>query len=119
MAETKTVLVVEDEPVHAMDMEESLSELGWNVLGPAPTAERAFGLIEDTTPDIAILDYNIRGGTSEEIALALLDRTVPVVFLSGDNLTSNEGPLQDCPVLSKPVNIREISAVLTQLLSAQ
>ena len=118
MADAKKVLLVEDEAIIAMDLDMSLSDLGWDVIGPASTAAQAFSLIEADTPDIAILDFNIRGGTSEQIAISLLEKSVPVVFLSGDRTTTQIESLKDCRVVSKPVLIKHLQSVLTEILGA-
>jgi len=114
MGEGRKILLVEDNAIIAMDMELSLSEAGWRVIGPVATAQQAFDHIRDGLPDLAILDFNIRGGTSEEIALALMEESVPVVFLSGDNTTTQIESLKNCPVLSKPVAFGTIHALLVR-----
>lgn len=119
MDDPKLVLVVEDDALIAMDLEQSLTDHGWHVIGPAPTADQALRLIEDKLPDIAVLDFNIRGGTSEEIAIALIDRSVPIVFLSGDSTTSGIERLEDCRVLPKPIAISEIQTVLIEVLGGK
>lgn len=115
MGEQKTVLIVEDELIIAMDLEQSLEDLGWTVLGPASTAKKAFQLLEKKTPNVAILDFNVRGGTSEELALGLMERGVPVVFLSGDSTTTQIEGLKDCRVLAKPVKMDTIKDVLDEI----
>ena len=59
------VLVVEDEFLIAMDLEAMLREHGWRVLGPAATVEEALRLLDGggETPDVALLDVNLRGRT--------------------------------------------------------
>lgn len=116
MAEAKKVLLVEDDAIIAMDMEMSLSDAGWEVIGPAATAEAALDMIAKTRPDVAILDFNIRGGTSEPVATHLLAMSIPVVFLSGDNKTTEIAGLAHCHVLSKPVSMEEVQRQLNKEL---
>ena len=118
MADAKKVLLVEDEAIIAMDLDMSLSDLGRDVIGPASTANHAFSLIDADTPDIAILDFNIRGGTSEQIAISLLEKSVPVVFLSGDSTTTQIECLKDCRVVPKPVLMKYLHSLLTDILRA-
>ena len=55
------VLVVEDEFLIAMDLECLLERNGWRVLGPAATVKEALRLLDGETPDVALLDVNLRG----------------------------------------------------------
>lgn len=116
MDNAKKILLVEDDPITAMDFEMSLSDLGWDVLGPAATSKSAFDLITQDLPDIAVLDFNIRGGTTEELARYLIKRSVPVVFLSGDSTTTEIEDLETCKVVSKPVVMSKLHLTLTEVL---
>ena len=78
------ILVVEDENVIAQEIENSLRELGYEVLGRASSADEALRGVADSRPDIVLMDIQLRGlrdgiQTAEE----LRDRfRIPVVFLS-------------------------------------
>lgn len=79
------ILIVEDEPLLAMDLEAQLSQMGHTVVGMAPDAEAAFGLAERARPDLALVDLNLRDGlTGPQIASQLSrDREMVVVFVTG------------------------------------
>lgn len=79
------VLIVEDEPLLAMDLEAQVSEMGHTVIGTAPDAESAFGLAGRKRPDLALVDLNLRDGlTGPQIASELSrDRGMIVVFVTG------------------------------------
>lgn len=115
MDNRKTVLLVEDDAIIAMDMEMNLSDLGWLVLGPTATAQGASDILKTTMPDLALLDFNIRGGTSENLAMSLIEQSVPVIFLSGDNKATDIQGLKDCKVLSKPVSTLDLEAAIKSL----
>jgi two-component SAPR family response regulator len=112
MGSKKSVLVVEDELMIAIDLEESLLELGWNVVGPVAHTDRALELIGKEIVDVGLLDYNLRNDTSEQIALALLKKSVPVIFLSGDTLRQRPERLKHCQIIAKPVSIDELNKAL-------
>ena len=57
----RLVLVVEDEFLIALDLELLLRRHGWRVLGPAATVDQALRLLRGETPDVALLDVNLRG----------------------------------------------------------
>ncbi len=74
------VLVVEDELVLAMELETNLLELGQQVIGLAGDAEEALSLANGTTPDVALVDLNLRDGlTGPQIARALVEQYGAVV----------------------------------------
>jgi DNA-binding response OmpR family regulator len=77
------VLVVEDNPVVALDYEWELEECGHAVLGPVATVRRAVKLIEETPPDGAILDYHLKGETSARLLEMLGRAGTPFVVVTG------------------------------------
>lgn len=98
-----TVLIVEDDGVVAMDIEDELNSRGWLVLGAVGSERRALAVIEKTLPDLAVLDINLRGRKSFELALALRSKGVCVVFVSGNSVADLPKDLKDCPFIHKPV----------------
>ncbi|TSD90835.1 response regulator [Mycobacterium sp. KBS0706] len=52
----KTILIVEDEFLIAMDLEMILRRHGWLILGPAATVAEALRLLQAELPSVAILD---------------------------------------------------------------
>jgi DNA-binding response OmpR family regulator len=79
------VLIVEDEPLLAMDLEAQLSQMGHTVIGIAPDAEAAFGLADGARPDLALVDLNLSDGlTGPQIASELSrDKSMTVLFVTG------------------------------------
>jgi DNA-binding response OmpR family regulator len=79
------VIIVEDEPLLAMDLEAQLLQMGHMVIGTAPDAQTAFELADGTSPDLALVDLNLSDGlTGPQIATALSrDKGVIVVFVTG------------------------------------
>ena len=72
-----SVLVVEDEPLIAFDLEDMLARMGCVVIGPAPTVNRALELLAHKEPDFAILDVNLRRERATPVAEALRVRRIP------------------------------------------
>jgi CheY-like chemotaxis protein len=79
----KRVLVVEDEPLVALMMADQLIEIGYNVIGPAFTIPEARHLAETASLDAAIIDLNLHGIFSGEVADTLSRRQIPFLFISG------------------------------------
>ena len=80
----RRVLLAEDEPLVAMELESQLQALGFTVVGPASTLQEALQLVgEDVALDAAVLDVNLRGQAVFPVADLLVRRGVPVVFATG------------------------------------
>ena len=56
------IRVVEDDPIIAEDIALTLEDLGYRIAGKAPDAEQALRLLEDTLPDLVLLDIDLGGG---------------------------------------------------------
>ena len=78
-----TVLVVEDEFIIALDLSETVRDLGYRVEGPYANKDHAFIAIDQEMPDVAILDVMTAGGEVFPLADALTEAGVPIIFHSG------------------------------------
>jgi DNA-binding LytR/AlgR family response regulator len=78
------VLVVEDESIVSKDIQYSLKKLGYNVVGAAPTGERAVELAEELNPDIILMDIMLKGKiTGIEASAQIKEKlNIPVIFLT-------------------------------------
>ena len=81
--ERPTILVVEDEFIIALDLSETVRDLGFRVEGPFADKENAFIAIDQQMPDCAILDVKTADGEVYPLADALADAGVPIIFHSG------------------------------------
>ena len=78
------VLVVEDEPLLAVDLEMLLEEAGCEVVGPARSAKRAFRLLEEAGPvDFALLDLSLGDERNDRLPDTLAEQGTPFAFLTG------------------------------------
>ncbi len=82
-----SILVVENEAVLALDLADTLQGLGYDVLGPAATADDACQLARDEHPDVVLMDIRLNGdrdgiAAAQEIASQL---GVKVIFLSAES----------------------------------
>jgi CheY-like chemotaxis protein len=110
------ILIVEDEPLIAMMLEEWMIDLGHIAVGPAASVSSALALIGLEKCDAAILDFNLRGETSESIASELSNQNIPYAFASGDSGLERNPNFQNKPMLPKPYLFETVSKILTQLL---
>lgn len=116
MSQTR-ILIVEDEPVIVLDIEESLIALGYEVVAVADCAEAALAAIDQTHPDLVLMDIQLRGDqTGIEIANQVWQQYhLPVVFLTAhaDEATlAQMGTVQLFGYIVKPFEIRDLRVVL-------
>lgn len=78
------VLIVEDEAIVACDIERRLLKAGYAVPGIAASGDEALAKVEQTAPDLVLMDIHLQGA-SDGIAVAAEVRNrfqLPVVFLT-------------------------------------
>ena len=78
-----TILVVEDEPLIALDIEDALTALGVTVRLARSIAEARRGLLAVPPPQLVLLDVVLPDGRSFDLAQEILDMGLPLVFLTG------------------------------------
>jgi DNA-binding response OmpR family regulator len=97
------ILIVEDEPFIAFDLQMAVEEFGAIAIGPASTVAEALGLIAQEVIDGAILDVNLPDGTIGPV-LDALPKGVSIVVQTGVGLPSEIRAVHpDVPVYTKPV----------------
>lgn len=107
------VLLVEDEPLLAMLLEESLADLGHEPVGAAANVEQAHALLDLGPVDCALLDFSLGAtDTSVEIAQRLERLCVPFCYLSGHTSLENDSGAPEAPLLTKPVAMDALSRAL-------
>ncbi len=117
-ASGRSVLMVEDNVILAMDMVDTLTRMGATQIKTASTVEAALIHLNNFHFDFAILDVNLRGVVSFEIAKRLLEMNVPFLFVTGyGSKIEIPAKMKDIPVLTKPVDDGTISSVIAELLA--
>ena len=106
---TARVLIVEDEELIAMDMSDTVEELGHTVVGVARSEQSAIEMALQTSPELVLADVRLRGGGSGTRAIErILGKSpVPVIFVTGhpDGVRSDAAASIYC--VAKPFN-REV-----------
>ena len=111
----KRFLVVEDEPLVAMDIAAQLEDAGAEIVGPVGHAAAAQRLIEDEHLDAALLDANLAGVPVDAIAASLVRKDVPFAFVSGYGRESLPSRFAAAQVLSKPFSAEQLLELATTL----
>jgi ActR/RegA family two-component response regulator len=107
------VLIVEDNFLVGVMIASLVRKMGYQVVGPVPSVDKGLHAARSMELAGAVLDINIRGGTSEDIALELESRGVPFFFVTGyaSPLLISE-KLKATLRLSKPVNEGEFKTAV-------
>ncbi len=111
------VLVVEDEPLIAMDLGSALRGAGCEVVGPVSRLDRALRHVDEGGLDAAVLDINLGGETVFALADVLALRDVPFVFLTGYDRSALPERLRDRPLSGKPFSSRSLLALLERTVA--
>jgi PAS domain S-box-containing protein len=111
------VLIVEDEPIVAMDLKQEIQEFSYDVVGVAESADDALMIVQDTVPDFALMDIRIVGSMDGiQTARALRHwYHVPSIFLtsySDDATLSRAARTMPYGYLTKPFKSAELKAAL-------
>jgi DNA-binding response OmpR family regulator len=116
----KTVLIVEDEFLIAMDLKLMLEDRGWRVIGPVATVLDALHLLNDEVPSVALLDVNLGNELVTPVAEALKARDVPFAIASAYGKPEQIGGevLAGAPNVGKPTGERRLLAALSDLMGS-
>ena len=116
MASSRSVLIVEDEPLIAMLLEDVLESLGYVVAGNADSVPAALARVEDGGFDVVILDVHLRDGEpSWAVADALSDRGIPFVFATGGHVEPPPERHRNAAILTKPYTMDGVEQAIDAL----
>ncbi len=82
--EKLNIFIVEDESIVAKDIQNSLTKLGYNVVGFANNGKDAIDKINETMPDLVLMDIMIKGNlTGIDVSEKIKEKmNIPVIFLT-------------------------------------
>ncbi len=113
----RTVLLVEDSMIIALDGEDALKLLGAGTVLTAGTVARGLSILAgEPSPEFALLDFNLGIETSLAIADALMTRGIPFAFATGygDQIDLPER-LRHIPVVRKPYGTDTLGRAIAEL----
>lgn len=115
--ESFRILVVEDSFLLLMALEVMFDDLGWKVVGIASRKSEALALAASGSFDAALLDVNLDGEMSWDVAVLLKERGIPFVFSTGYDI-SNALPQQlvGSSIIGKPFLTSEVELQLRKVI---
>lgn len=112
---TKTILLVEDDPLVAMMLEGYLDTLGYALAGPAESVEGALHLIGTASFDGAIVDVHLANGEiSAPVVAALKAAATPFLVTTGHHVALDPA-FGGAHLLTKPFTLASLEAALLRL----
>jgi DNA-directed RNA polymerase specialized sigma24 family protein len=113
------ILIIEDEPLIAMDIEEMVESLGHRVVGIARTHAEAADLFATQHPKMVLADIQLADGSSgiDAVNEILTSAPVPVIFITAfpERLLTGERP-EPAFLVTKPFNPDMVKALISQAL---
>jgi PAS domain S-box-containing protein len=110
-------LIVEDEPLVALDLVDNLVSAGAEVVASVGSYKEALEIIEQRRIDAALLDGNLHGQPVDEIASALTRHNVPFVFVTGYGRDSLPRAFQHVALVNKPFSPPQLLEAAAMLLA--
>ncbi|WP_454850611.1 response regulator [Rhizobium binxianense] len=113
------IMIIEDEPLIAMDIEQMVESLGHRVTGIARTHAEAVALYNKTQPSMVLADIQLADGSSgiDAVNDILKTASVPVIFITAfpERLLTGERP-EPTFLVTKPFNPDMVKALISQAL---
>lgn len=113
------ILIIEDEPIIALDLEAIVSAMGHQVVGVARTAAEAQEKALREQPALILADIKLADGSSGIDAVNAINETlpVPVIFITAypDRLLTGERP-EPTFLVTKPFRTETVQAAISQAL---
>ncbi|MBC8035754.1 MAG: response regulator [Rhizobiales bacterium] len=113
------VMIIEDEPIIAMDIEAIVETLGHKVTGVARTHHQALQLAAQKRPSLILADIQLADGSSgvDAVNQILASFEVPVIFITAfpERLLTGERP-EPAFLITKPFTPEMVKAVISQAL---
>ena len=112
MLRGKRILIVEDEPLIAFDLELAVRDQDGCVPSIAHTVSDASNLIATVAIDGAVLDMQLKDGIAVAVAEALVERGIPFVIHSGQAEITAPRAWAHVPVIEKPALPEQVVKIL-------
>jgi DNA-binding NtrC family response regulator len=112
----RRILVLEDEALIAMMLQDWLTELGCEMIGPAASVRSALDIACGSELDGAILDVSLSDGDCFSVADALRNRGVPFAFATGHGASAVAARFKNEFVLRKPFAFDAVKDTVSRLL---
>lgn len=113
------VLIIEDEPLVAMDLESIVTSLGHRVMAMARTHTEAVEAVDQHRPGLVLADIQLADGSSglQAVNQILKSKDLPVIFITAfpERLLTGARP-EPVFLITKPFRVDAVKAIISQVL---
>ncbi len=117
--QTTSVLIIEDEPLIAMQLEDLVGAIGHSIFGTAATRSQAIDVMGDKVPGLVLADIQLADGSSglDAVDDILAIASVPVIFITAypERLLTGDRP-EPTYLVTKPFQEATVRAAISQAL---
>jgi len=110
-----SILILEDEPLIALDLEQIVAEAGFVAVSTFTTRQNAKIWLTAQSPDVALIDIFLEDDRCSDVALALKERGVPFIVCSASAKRDAEDIFRTGVWLSKPFLPRDVIGALREV----
>lgn len=123
MEEKIKILIVEDEMVIAANISLELTQLGYEVVGLVPRGEQALLHLKENTPDILLMDINLKGTLDGIETVRKMQELydIPVIYLTANSDEANFNRAKQthpAAFISKPFKKLDLQRAIELTVSA-
>ncbi|MDP4604668.1 MAG: response regulator [Erythrobacter sp.] len=117
--QSTSVLIIEDEPLIAMQLEDLVTSLGHTICGTAATRTQAREVVAKATPGLVLADIQLADGSSglDAVEDILSIASMPVIFITAypERLLTGDRP-EPTYLVTKPFQEATVRAAISQAL---
>lgn len=114
----RRVMIIEDEPLVALELELIVSELGHHVVAVVDTENAAVAAASREAPDLIVADVQLRAGSGITAAERITHgQPIPVIIVSGNADPTQASSLENVRVLSKPFRVEALRSAIHEALA--
>ncbi|WP_275790592.1 response regulator [Pararhizobium gei] len=109
------ILVLEDEPFIALDVEQSLQTAGFKVEACHSRGD-AIKWLTSNIPSLAVLDFQLKDGDCSDVMAVLRARGVPIIICTASSQESVSASFGGVAWLNKPFDERRLCELVNELM---
>lgn len=116
------IIIIEDEAIIAVELESTLQNLGYSIVGKARNGDAALDLFASTPADLVLLDINIKGTRSGIDLAKILNKkyNTPFIFITSfadENTVSEASSTMPYGYIVKPFSVKDLRSNIAMALT--
>lgn len=112
------VLIMEDEPLVALELQILVEDMGHQVCAVVDTEADAVREADATLPDLVIADIQLRQGNGVRAMERIAGRReVPVIFVSGNHTFTPNPQIRTACFIAKPFRVENLRKAVADIIA--